>query len=170
MTAKFLGAFFVIIACGGIAWTVAGIRIREIRLLRSLIGALELMRCEVEYRMTPLPQLCEMVGERSSDMIGRWFHRLGQLLDRQEISVIDRCMEEMVDQIPMYYPRITEALKQLCQSLGRFDLSGQLNGIDGVTIHCKTELARLAEGADQRTRGIRTLGLCAGTALAILLM
>lgn len=170
MTAKILGAIFVVIACGGIGWTLAGIRMREIRYLRSLIHALELMRCELEYRMTPLPKLCEMVGEQNCDMIGRWFDKLGQLLARQEIPGIDRCMEEMADQVPIYYPHITEALDQLCRSLGRFDLSGQLNSINGVTIRCKSELDRLTEGADQRTRSIRTLGLCTGTALAILLM
>ena len=53
-------------------------------------------------------------------------------------------------------------------SLGRFDLTGQLNGLEQVRSHCRRELEALAGNRDQRVRGYQTLGICAGAALAIL--
>ena len=62
----------------------------------------------------------------------------------------------------------TEALRLLGKSLGRFDLEGQLQGIEQVRSHCRRELEALEAGRDQRIRGYQTLGVCAGAALAIL--
>ena len=60
------------------------------------------------------------------------------------------------------------AAQQLGKSLGRFDLNGQLQGIEQVRAHCRRELSSLENGRDQRIRGYQTLGVCAGAALAIL--
>ena len=61
-----------------------------------------------------------------------------------------------------------EALGLLGKSLGRFDLNGQLLGVESVRSYCRRELGSLEAGRDQRIRGYQTLGVCAGAALAIL--
>ena len=61
-------------------------------------------------------------------------------------------------------------LRLLGQTLGRFDLPGQLKGIKAVQESCRRELARLERNRDARLRSYQTLGLCAGAALVILLV
>lgn len=58
----------------------------------------------------------------------------------------------------------------LGRTLGRFDLEGQLKGIDGISREAAAELDRLTKNQDARLRSYQTLGLCAGAALAILLL
>ena len=53
-------------------------------------------------------------------------------------------------------------------SLGRFDLEGQLQGLESVRIYCREQLDELSKDRDVRLRSYQTLGLCAGAALAIL--
>ena len=59
-------------------------------------------------------------------------------------------------------------LRQLGQTLGCFDLAGQIQGLKSVQDVCRRELARLEHNRDARLRSYQTLGLCAGTALVIL--
>ena len=52
--------------------------------------------------------------------------------------------------------------------IGRFDLEGQLQGLESVRVYCRDQLDNLAKDRDVRLRSYQTLGLCAGAALAIL--
>ena len=53
-------------------------------------------------------------------------------------------------------------------SLGRFDLDGQLLGLEAVRVYCQEQLSEMSKDRDVRLRSYQTLGLCAGAALAIL--
>ena len=66
-------------------------------------------------------------------------------------------------------PKLTrESLELLGRSLGRFDLEGQLRGLESVRQVCRHGLETLAQNSAIRNRSYQTLGLCAGAALAIL--
>ena len=55
-------------------------------------------------------------------------------------------------------------------TIGKFNVNGQIKGFSSVNEACKQHLHRLSEGRDTRLRSYQTLGLCAGAALAILLV
>ena len=59
-------------------------------------------------------------------------------------------------------------LSELGQTLGRFDLPGQLRGLELSIRETERVLRIIREGAPQRRRSWQTLGLCVGAALAIL--
>jgi hypothetical protein len=61
-------------------------------------------------------------------------------------------------------------LEELGQSLGRFDLPGQLRGLERAIRETELVLRTVREGAPERRRSWQTLGLCVGAALAILLI
>ena len=61
-------------------------------------------------------------------------------------------------------------LSQLGKSLGQLDLAGQLRGLAAAQEACRKELERVEAEKAGRLRCYRALGLCAGAALAILLL
>ena len=65
---------------------------------------------------------------------------------------------------------VRRLLTGLGNSLGRLDLTGQVQGLQAVKAGCARELERLERNRDTRLRSYQTLGLCAGAALAILLV
>ena len=65
---------------------------------------------------------------------------------------------------------LREELKLMGKTLGRFDLDGQLRGLESVKDDCIRALEKLSDNRDVRLRSYETLGLCAGAALAILLI
>ena len=75
-----------------------------------------------------------------------------------------------MDRQPGIPGRLRRLIYQLGKSLGRFDLPGQLKGIAAAKESCKRELRELERNREQRLRSYRTLGLCAGAALAVLLI
>ena len=170
MTIKWIGALLVIAGCGGVGFTMAASYKREERCLRALVRALDYMTCELQFRLPALPELCRAAGKECGGPAGQALMALSSELESQISPDTDSCMYAALSKMDNLPGSTLEALSLLGKSLGRFDLNGQLQGIEQVRAHCRRELASLENGRDQRIRGYQTLGVCAGAALAILLV
>lgn len=168
MSFKWIGAFLVIAGCGGVGFTMAAACKREEWTLRILINALDFMSCELQFRLTPLPQLCRQAGKECRGVVGKVLTDLAEELENQIAPDADSCMYAALSHTDNLPKTAREALQLLGTSLGRFDLQGQLQGLEQVRSHCRRELDRLTRDRDQRVRSYQTLGVCAGAALAIL--
>ena len=170
MNIKWIGAVLIILGCGGAGFSFSMAYRREEQLLQQLLAALDYMSCELQYRMTPLPELCRQTGNGRKGMIGKLFQNLASELDSQISPDVCCCLAAAASTVGDLPTRIQKAICLLGESLGRFDLDGQLHGIDAVRSYCCGELENMALGREIRLRSYQTLGLCAGAALAILLV
>ena len=66
--------------------------------------------------------------------------------------------------------RARQTLCTLAFSLGKFDVGGQLRAITLAQAHLRAELDELQSGSRARCRSYETIGVCAGLALAVLLV
>lgn len=170
MNYKWIGALLIILSCGGFGIRLASAHRREESALRQLIGALDLMECQLQYRLTPLPELCRQVGQENRGCVQRVLLSLATELDAQIAPEVSSCMTAAIGAVGDI-PSVTKgALIMLGQSLGRFDLQGQLKGLEAVRSECRRYLSNMTNNRDQRLRSYQTLGFCAGVALAILLV
>lgn len=168
MNIKLFGAILVIVGCGGFGWKIAALHMREEKTLRELIGILDYMECELQYRLTPLPDLCRQAARESRGVLQSAFLSMTQELEDQISPNVEHCVSAVLAKTKNI-PRLTEeALEMLGRSLGRFDLEGQIKGLDAVRQECRRNLDSLTTNKDVRLRSYQTLGLCAGAALAIL--
>lgn len=168
MSIRIAGAVLVVIGTGGFGFLIAASYRREERLLRQLLNALDFMQCELQYRLTPLPELCRQVASSSEGVIRMVFLNLATELEDQITPDVEKCMAGVLSGL-RDMPKLTrESLELLGRSLGRFDLEGQLRGLESVRRECRRGLDTLAQNAAIRNRSYQTLGLCAGAALAIL--
>lgn len=168
MNLQWVGAILIIVGCGGVGFGMALNYKREEMTLGQLIKALEFMSCELEYRMTPLPELCRKVSAFSTGCVRSAFSQLAQELNSQIAPDAACCMTAVLKKLPGLPDKTTTALKELGRSLGQFDLDGQIKGVGAVMRTCEKELQELKANRTQRVRSYQTLGLCAGAALAIL--
>lgn len=168
MNSKWIGAAFVIISCGGFGFGIAGSYRRRERLLRQLLEVLKNMEAELQYRLTPLPELARKAAGDTRGVLRDVFLNLARELDWQAEPDAGSCMRAAMDQCHDLPAPLRRPLGQLGQTLGRYDLSGQLQGLKSVQDSCCRELKRLERNRDVRLRSYQTLGLCAGAALAIL--
>lgn len=170
MFVKLLGAAMVLLGCAGIGFRIAAAHRKEICTLKQLIGILDYMECELQYRLTPLPQLCRQAAQQTDGGVKRVFSALADELESQISPDAQCCMESALHRAGEIPPVSMGLLKNLGQSLGLFDLNGQLSSLEAVRTGCRSELAALQENKDTRLRSYQTLGVCAGAALAILLI
>lgn len=168
MSVKYAGALLVIAGCGGFGLSMAAAYRREEQLLRQLRDILQFMYCELQFHLTPLPELCRKAGANTKGGVGKVFLRLADRLEERSGDV-SACMDSAAAS-PELTPRIRELLEKLGRTMGCFDMEGQLRGLEELRSLCIRELEELSTGREDRLRSYQTLALCAGAALVILFM
>lgn len=170
MNLKWIGAAIVLLGCGGFGFYLAAQHRREEKNMRQLIAVMDYMECELEYRLTSLPELCRNASDVSTGMVRNLFLSLSQELDRQIAPDASCCMQAVLAEVKNLSPQTAKIMIHLGKTLGRFDLPGQLRGLESVRRECVQALEQLTANRDMRIRSYQTLGLCAGAALAILFL
>ena len=168
MSIKWIGAMLIICSCGLVGFKISKSYRLEERNLRQLIGALDYMVCELRYRQSALPDICYQIGNERTGCIGKLFANLSKELNAQTSPDVQSSLITAAASIEEISGRVKEAICIMGSSLGRFDLDGQLLGLDAVRSFCQEQLRSMSKDRDARLRSYQTLGLCAGAALAIL--
>lgn len=170
MEYKWVGAVLILVGCGGFGCSiVAGVK-KEERELNRLIGLLGFMESQLQYRLTPLPELCHQAGKNVGGSVGEVFCNLSRELQWQSAPDAAGCMAAALRRNHDLPPTLRQMLLTLGITLGRFDLDGQLKDLEEIRTSCREQMEYLRRDQDNRFRSYRTLGLCAGAALAILLL
>ena len=168
MNLRALGAVVVIAGCGGFGFSMAAEQIRRIRFLSGLLAALQFMELELQFHLTALPELCAMAGKQSGGTVKAVLTGLSRELNQQLLPDVSSCMQQVLSGRKDLSSWEKAQLRQLGNTLGRFDLPGQLEGIRSLSGQCRQKREALETGGRQRLRNYEILGLCAGAALVIL--
>lgn len=167
---KLLGAVMILLGCVGGGFTlVAGYR-HQVQTLQQLVQALDYMQCELQYRMTPLPALCRSASQVCTGCVKNVLLQLCAELEAQITPDAATCMYAALSKCNNLPGRLHKCLVLMGDSLGRFDLAGQLQGLGSVQRYAQFELEQLRRNQDVRLRSYQALGLCAGAALVVLFL
>ena len=159
MTLQWIGAVLIVVGCGGTGFSMAAHYKREEAALRQLIRALEFMICELEYRLTPLPDLCRRVAQFSTGAVAKTFSKLATELEAQIAPDAASCMRAALAGVKELPSMTGQAMLQLGLSLGRFDVQGQRASLQQVQEDCREKVRHLVENKSSRIRCYQTLGL-----------
>lgn len=170
MTPKLIGAIMILAVCGGLGFSMAAAHRQKENMLQQIVAAAKLMICELQYRQTALPKLMAICARETGGAISQIFSAMALELERQIAPDASCCMAAVLEAVPKIPPLVLEKLKLLGSSLGRFDLQGQISGLETVAQLCQRDLDGLTMNRDARLRSYMTLGLCAGAALVIILI
>lgn len=168
MSFKLIGAVLIIVVCGGFGYSMVSAYKREERALQQMISALDYMQCELQYRLTPLPDLCRQAARQTGGGVQALLTKLAIELEDQISPDATHCMTAALAASGPLPKKCREAAENLGRSLGRFDVDGQIRGMEAVRQFCRRNLEELASGRESRLRSYQTLGICAGAALVIL--
>lgn len=167
---RWIGAFTVFLCGGYLGFSMVAAHKKEEMMLRQIISAIDYMHCELSYRLTPLPQLLRQASAQVQGIAGMVLGELAAELENQISPDISCCLDAVLRKHRNITPQTNAVFVELGRSLGRFDLMGQLQELDAVKALSKRFLAQLEDNRDTRLRSYKTLGLCAGAAIAILLL
>lgn len=170
MSIKCLGVILVIGSCAGFGFSAAMAYEKQEKTLYQLLRILDYMSCELQYKLLPLPELCRQASHECEGIVRRVLFALANELERQMEPDVQSCMQIVIEKIRMPSRRIRRLFLLFGRSLGKFDLAGQVRGLEEVRTACELELRPLTQQKQNAIRSYRTLGICAGIALAILLI
>ena len=170
MIIKIVGSALIIAACGGFGLIIAITHKKEVTQLKALIETISFMKCELQYKCTPLPVLCRSTAVFSNGLIRKYFEILFEELSAQIFPDTKSCCLNALARVRDLPDSVNTVILSLADTLGSFDLNGQLKGLDYAMNQAKQLLDKLTFDQDRRLRSYQTLALCAGAALAILLV
>ena len=165
---RLLGGALVLLASGSFGIT-AGVRYyRAARHLQAFCHAVELLRCEINYSLQPLPEVCALVADRLTGPPAAFFRCFAAQL-REPVSR-DRAAAAALEaarglQLPQ---DAVMAVLELCSALGRYDLDGENRMLDLTAKRLQAALARCEAVKRRRAQCYAALGRCRGVALVLL--
>lgn len=168
MVLKLIGSGFVLLGCTGFGFLFAGSVKRECRTLRQLIAALEFIICEINYRMTPLPELFRLTSSICSGVLGRLFLSIANELDKHTSSNADICVQTALKKHPDLPKSVGKCITLLGQTIGSFNIAGQIKLLEAVKAEASRLLKIANDNQENKLRCYKMLGLSAGAALVII--
>ena len=169
MSTKWIGAVLVILSCSIFGMIMSGSIRFEVNCFRELISILNYMQSELEFRLTPLPDLCRLCASQGK-ILRNLFETFAEELENQISPEPEICMEAALCKCNIKTKSIETYLLELSSSFGKFDLCGQLLGICSVRQQCTSMLCKLESGEESRIRNYRTISFCIGILTTILLL
>ena len=167
---RLVGAGLIISSCGAFGMAMAVQYRREIAMLRQFIGVVEYMQREMVYHLSPLPELCRGAAAQTNGSLRKLLEETAWEMESQIAPDVSSCMDAAQEKVGALPVSTQKAVNQLKVSLGIFDLPGQQEALASVHHFCEDLQADLEANKAQRIRNYQTLWLCAGAALAILLV
>lgn len=165
---KVIGGILIVIGCSSFGFKMAADHIRQLRSVKQFISVVELLTCELQYRLSPLPNLCDVAISYCNGSLKSFFIYLKKELEAQVFPDVERCVSAAIYNCKTL-PSVTEdLLESMGQSLGRFDLDGQVKELNKTKREAESVFELLSKENTTRTRTYKTLAVCAGLALAIL--
>lgn len=166
-----VGFIFIIIGATATGFGIAFSVQRQCIFYRQLIGVLEFMKAEIEFRLTPLGEIYAQIGEGEAHFLRGIFLKMKaaqlQSPGRPAGVTMRRILQNCGTNIPKEGKCI---LMELFDVLGRQDVMAQIRALDYAEKRTQMALETIEKEKTNRCRTYRTIGICAGLALAVILV
>ena len=98
----------------------------------------------------------------------RIFSETAKRMDKQRWMTPLQAMEQaLADEKTCF---LSPVLRDLARQLGKYDLEAQISAVDGTKARAETMLQQMEQEQSRKSGTYETLGICAGIAVAILLI
>lgn len=168
MNIRVIGAVLIVAGCSSLGISLAASYASQERCLKELLNCLRFMVNDLQYRLTPLPELCRCTAAQSRKEIRKFFLCLSEELEDQISPDAQCCVKAALDKTKDLPDLVKIVIMNFGKELGRFDIQGQINSLENSIAECDSNLKKMDQNKEIKIRNYRTLGLCAGAALTIL--
>lgn len=169
---KLIGILFVVISAASIGFRFSLAVRQRCDLLGQLLLALRLLKSELSSHGTPIPEAFGFAAAGTKGSAANYFSTAAKQMNQKRWLMPEKALElaaEELKELSADDP-VKAVLRDFASCIGRFELESQLHGIDCAAARLE-ELRKLSEQEKTlRCKTYRTLGVCAGLALAILLV
>lgn len=170
MWLRIFGACGIVAACSGFGFQAGADYRRRMKYLQDFLDALDEMMRQLNQSLLPLPELVQKASSLGSGGLYDTMGSFSQALAQQLSSDTASCMYLALERGGIEDASARRLMMQLGRSLGRFDLPGQLKGLETLHGQAQRALEHMQQEKTGLVRSYRTLGVFGGMALAVLLL
>jgi len=171
MILRIIGALIVLGAS-----TLAGIyygnlETYRMRDLLELKKALSILRSQIEYSRTPLPEAMQAIAVRVRESVGKVFEMCAELLIYERGESVAHLWEAAVEQHKdslFLTNEDIEALRSFGAQLGNLDGDAQLVNISMLIDYIDERVAHLNESREKNSKLYRSFGILGGALIVII--
>ena len=164
---------FVLVTAGSAAIGIlmaSGVKQRE-QLYRQALFMLSYMQGEIEFHLSTLDKISLDLSQRLPAPLGGVFSAMNRRILQSPGNSLGQQMRLALRDCGQAMPaELQDELSALFSHLGRQDVSAQIRAIEESRQRLSLLRQQLFADRRERCRAYRTIGLCAGFALAILLI
>ena len=167
---RWLGFALIVSGAGAAGMFMAHDVKRQVEMLHELESVIHRIKRDMEYNLMPLPDIAAAVGRGNGRF--RYLFQNFASLSREHSGIPCGVIMQKAFHDPKIQvsPFCVDLLLELFHVLGTQDLEGQLRAAQMSLQRLQTEQERLSRSRDKRMHDCRTISICAGLALAILLI
>lgn len=169
---RIVGVIFIVASAGVMGFRVALAMRRRCEMLRQLMAALQLMKNEIAFCGTPLPKAFALMAASCEGPLERLFSQIAKDMDKRRWLTPLAAMQQALKTVPELPQgdRVSMILLELAGKLGKYDLESQRQGIEMALTQLEEERRTAEKERSVKSKTYETLGICAGLAVAILLL
>lgn len=170
MWLRIFGACGVVAACSGFGFQAGVDYRRRMAFFQDFIDALDEMTRQLNQSLLPLPELVLRASNLGGGALFDTMSHFSRALTEQLATDTAACMYLALEAGEIEDAPARRLMMQLGRSLGRFDLQGQLKGLEVLRGQAERALQHMQQEKTGLLRSYRTLGVFGGMALAVLLL
>ena len=170
---KFVGAFLIIIACGGAGFFKGQWYAKRPAQIRKLRSALQSLETEIAWTVTPLPEALQKVGSIAGTPVGLLFTTASELIRENAFVSVGEAWESALQKTKHYLAigkEEVEILKSFGYGLGNSHREEQIKNLILVREHLKSMETSAESERVKYGKMYGTLGFLMGMALALMLI
>lgn len=167
---KIVGALLIIGGAGGFGIGKAMQLHRQLRQLRELLGAVEIIKCELNYTLLPLARLADRAAERSRGAIAALLEQYAAELDKglPRTKAAARALDGTKG---LCLPNDAQmAILELLSTVGRYDPDGENRLLQLTGQRLRSAIERFESEKRPVAKSYAILGVTTGVALVILFL
>ena len=170
MIKEYGGAVLLVIGSIAVGRRLVNDYKRQVKMLHQISRMISNIICDLQYQMTPLPQLIRNETMALHPILKRFFLTFVEALESQISPNVLCCLENTLVQYKDIHGTVKGILVEFGCALGRFDLTGQLKCLHAVQLICEKELDALSQGQAGYVKCCQAYCLCAGVLAALILL
>ncbi len=170
---KLLGIMMLFVSCSMCGFMIDWHENRRLRELEKFIYAFEILKAEIDYRLTPLQEAAIYVSRLSSTGIKRVFEMFAGALSDKKTTDLNGMWEQAVNSNKSFFHLNAQdytLLYEFSNACGYLDKNMQKKNIDMLIYKLEQELTLSRNKYQKNTKLNKYLGVLIGACISIFLI
>ena len=173
MLLKVLGSAAVLISCTGIGFWLGNTKLLRIQQLKELRAEFLLLRGDIRYRQSSLPEAFNYAASRKNQTFEPLFRRLSEALTEYVWESFEQAYQNVAGEAlaeTELKVQDKQLLEQFAGMLGQMDIGMQLSALDWYLEQSGQVLKDISTGVERKVGLCKSLGVLSGIFLLIILL